>query len=54
MTRDNSFKLKEGIFKLDTRKNFYIVTVVGPWNRFLREVVDAPLLAVFKVRLMAL
>lgn len=36
----NGFKLKEGIFRLDTNKAF-----------FTREVVDVPLLEMFKVRL---
>lgn len=42
-------KLKEG--NLDSRKEFFTMRVVRPWSRWSREVLDAPSLAVFKVRL---
>ncbi|KFP13173.1 hypothetical protein Z169_03845, partial [Egretta garzetta] len=47
----NSFKLKEGRFRLDIRKKFFTMRMVRHWNRLPREAVDAPSLEAFKARL---
>ncbi|KAK4831464.1 LOW QUALITY PROTEIN: hypothetical protein QYF61_017712 [Mycteria americana] len=47
----NSFKLKEDRLRLDIRKKFFMMRVVKHWNRLPREVVGAPSLETFEVRL---
>ena len=49
-TRGNGFKLKEGRFRLDTKK-FFPLRAVRPCPRLPREAVAAPSLAVSKARL---
>ncbi|KFQ89893.1 hypothetical protein N337_03477, partial [Phoenicopterus ruber ruber] len=50
-TKRNGFKLKEGRFRLDVREKFCTMRMEKHWHRLPREVVDAPSLETFKVRL---
>jgi len=50
-TRGNGFKVNETRFRLDIKKKFLSARVVKHWYRFPREVIDAPSLETFRVRL---
>ncbi|KFZ46454.1 hypothetical protein N321_03917, partial [Antrostomus carolinensis] len=47
----NGFKLREGRFRLDMRRNFFTQRAVRHWPRLPREAVDAPSLEAFKAGL---
>jgi len=50
-TMVNGFKLGQGRFRLDIRRKLFTQRVGIQWNRLPKEVVDAPSLEAFKVRL---
>jgi len=43
--------LREGRFSLDVRKKFLTIRAVKQWNRFPREVVEAPSLGTLQSEL---
>ena len=49
--RGNRQKLEHGKFHTTTGKNFFTVRAVEHWNGLPREVVESPMLEVFKEHL---
>lgn len=50
-TRSTGYKLRDRKFRLDIRKKLFTVRLVRHYRRLPEEVVDAPVIAVFKARL---
>ena len=50
-TKGNGFKVKKEMLRLNRRKKFFTIRLVRHWSKLSREVVDAPSLQTFKVRL---
>lgn len=42
--------MKDNLFRLDIRRNFFTVRTVRHWHRLPKEAVDAPPLELFQVR----
>ncbi|KFV65937.1 hypothetical protein N307_04592, partial [Dryobates pubescens] len=47
----NGLKMEQGRFRLDIRRKFFTLRVVKHWKRLPRDVVEAPSLETFKIRL---
>lgn len=50
-TRGNGFKLKDGRFRLGMREKIFTLRVVRLGNRLSREIMDAPSVETFKVKM---
>ncbi|KAK4805622.1 hypothetical protein QYF61_022380 [Mycteria americana] len=50
-TRASEYKLHRERFRLDIRNTFFTVRTIIHWNNLPRDVVESPLMEVFKMRL---
>jgi len=50
-TRNNSFKLRGGRFRLEIMKKFFTMRVVKHWHRLPSKVVEAPSLETFNAKM---
>lgn len=46
-----SFKLEEGLFKVDIMVKVFTVRLVKHWHKLCREIIHAPSLEAFRARL---
>ena len=50
-TKSNGLKLERKMFHTNMYMNFFMVRLMGHWNRLFREVVESPPLEIFRTHL---